>query len=100
IKISSDRSFGVFLVHPMLLWAWMLGPAGWLASRLPTLWSTILAFVAVVSVSLLMVELLRRSPLSLVLTGKRHKRTDTSVHSGRSEPSVPAEPIRLGAGRM
>jgi peptidoglycan/LPS O-acetylase OafA/YrhL len=100
IKISSDRSFGVFLVHPMLLWAWMLGPAGWLSSRLPALWSTISAFVAVVSVSLLIVELLRRSPLSLVLTGKRHTRTDTSVHSGRSEPSVLAEPIKLGAGRM
>ena len=100
IKISSDRSFGVFLVHPMLLWAWMLGPAGWLSSRLPALWSTIFAFVTVVTMSLLTVELLRRSPLSLVLTGKRHKRTDTSVHSGRSEPSVPAEPIRLGAGRM
>jgi surface polysaccharide O-acyltransferase-like enzyme len=100
IKISSDRSFGVFLVHPMLLWAWMLGPAGWLSSRLPALWSTILAFVAVVSVSLLTVELVRRSPLSLALTGKRHTRADKSVHFGRSEPSVPAEPIRLGAGRM
>jgi len=90
----------VFLVHPMLLWAWMLGPAGWLSSRLPALWSTIFAFVTVVTMSLLTVELLRRSPLSLVLTGKRRTRTDTSVHSGRCEPSVLAEPIRLGAGRM
>ena len=100
IKISSDRSFGVFLVHPMLLWAWMLGPAGWLSSRLPALWSTIFAFVTVVTMSLLTVELLRRSPLSLVLTGKRRTRAGISVHSGRSEPSVLAEPIRLGAGRM
>ncbi|HXT44233.1 MAG TPA: acyltransferase [Pseudonocardiaceae bacterium] len=100
IKISSDRSFGVFLVHPMLLWAWMLGPAGWLATRMPALWSTIVAFGAAVAGSLLVVELLRRSPLSQVLTGKRRTRTDSSVHSGRSEPSVSSQPIRLGAGRM
>lgn len=100
IKISSDRSFGVFLVHPMLLWAWMLGPAGWLSTRMPALWSTIFTFAAIVAGSLLMVEFLRRSPLSLVLTGKRRARADSSVHSGRSEPSVPAEPIGLGAGRM
>ena len=100
IKVSSDRSFGVFLLHPILLSAWMLGPAGWLSSRLPALWSTIFAFVVVVSVSLLTVEFLRHSPLSLVLTGKRRTRTDSSVHFGRSEPSVSSQPIRLGAGRM
>jgi peptidoglycan/LPS O-acetylase OafA/YrhL len=100
IKISSERSFGVFLVHPMLLWAWMLGPAGWLSTRMPSIWSTILAFGAAVAGSLLVVELLRRSSLSLVLTGKRRARVDSSVRSGRSEPSVSTEPIRLGAGRM
>jgi peptidoglycan/LPS O-acetylase OafA/YrhL len=100
IKIGSDRSFGVFLVHPMLLLAWMLGPAGWLSTRIPALWSTIFAIVAVTSGSLLVVELLRRSPLSLMLTGKRLARANASVHTDRSEPSVSAEPIRLGAGRM
>ena len=100
IKTSSDRSFGVFLVHPLLLWAWMLGPAGWLSTRMPAPWSTIVAFGAAVAGSLLVVELLRRSPLSLVLTGKRRTQTDSSVHSGSSEPSVSPQPIRLGAGRM
>jgi peptidoglycan/LPS O-acetylase OafA/YrhL len=100
IKVGSDRSFGVFLVHPMLLLAWTLVPGEWLSTRIPALWSTILAIVAVVSVSLLVVELLRRSPLSLVLTGKRRARANTPVRSGRSEPSVSAEPIGLGAGRM
>lgn len=100
VKIGSDRSFGVFLVHPMLLLGWMLGPYGWLSARMPALWSTMLAFAAVVSASLLVVELLRRSPVSLVLTGKRQLRAEKPVHSGRSESSVPAEPVRLGAGRM
>ncbi|HKS51345.1 MAG TPA: acyltransferase [Pseudonocardiaceae bacterium] len=100
IKIGSDRSFGVFLVHPMLLLAWMLGPAGWLSTRIPALWSTIFAIIAVTSGSLLVVELLRRSPLSLMLTGKRRSRDNASVHSGRAEPSVLAEPIRLSAERI
>ena len=100
IEISSDRSFGVFLVHPMLLWAWMLGPGEWLSTRMPALWSTIVAFGVAVAGSLLVVELVRRSPLSLVLTGKRRMRTDSSVHSDRSEPSVSSQPIRLGAGRL
>lgn len=100
ILIGSDRSFGVFLVHPMLLWAWMLGPAGWLSTRIPALWSTVFAFVAVVAVSLLFVEVLRHSPLSLALTGKRRPRADSSVRSGSSEPSVPAEPVGVGAGRI
>jgi hypothetical protein len=78
----------------------MLGPAGWLSTRMPSIWSTILAFGAAVAGSLLVVELLRRSSLSLVLTGKRRARVDSSVRSGRSEPSVSTEPIRLGAGRM
>ena len=57
IKLCSDRSFGVFLMHPVLLLVWILGPAGWLSSRMPALWSTMLAFTAVVSASLLVVEL-------------------------------------------
>jgi len=96
IKVGSDRSFGVFLVHPMLLLAWMLSPAGWLSTRIPALWSTIFAIVAVTSGSMLVVELIRRSPLSLMLTGKPRSRTNSSVRSGRSKPSVSAEPIRLG----
>ncbi len=100
IRIGSDRSFGVFLVHPMLLSAWMLGPYGWLSARMPAVLSTMLAFAAVVSASLLLVEIFRRSPVSLVLTGKRRLQAQASVHSGRSESSVPAEPVRLGAGRM
>ena len=100
IRIGSDRSFGVFLVHPMLLLAWMLGPYGWLSARMPAVLSAMLAFAAVVSASLLLVEIFRRSPVSLVLTGKRRLQAEAPVHSGRSESSVPAEPVRLGAGRM
>jgi peptidoglycan/LPS O-acetylase OafA/YrhL len=97
IEISSDCSFGVFLVHPMVLWAWTQGPPEWLSTRLSMLWCTAIAYVAVAMVSLLVVELLRRGPLSLALTGKRRTLPGFAV---RSHQPFPAEPIRLGAGRM
>jgi peptidoglycan/LPS O-acetylase OafA/YrhL len=99
VEISSDRSFGVFLVHPMALWAWTLGPLDWLSVRMPALWSTVVAFLAVVLASVLVVELLRCGPLSLMLTGKHRSRAKVTTHSDRSESSIPAEPTRLGAGR-
>ncbi|HSZ31111.1 MAG TPA: acyltransferase, partial [Pseudonocardiaceae bacterium] len=71
VEIGSDRSFGVFLVHPMVLWALTLGSSAWLSAHVSTLGSTIIAFVTTVVVSLLVVEVLRHSPLSIVLTGKR-----------------------------
>jgi peptidoglycan/LPS O-acetylase OafA/YrhL len=106
VEISSDRSFGVFLVHPMVLWALTLGPSAWLSVHVSALGSTIIAFVTTVVVSLLVVEVLRHSPLSMVLTGKRRSlrgspvHSSNSSHSSRSESSACAPPIRLDAGRM
>lgn len=71
VEISSERSFGVFLLHPMVLWALTLGPSTWLSTRVSALCSTILAIIVTIVVSLLVVEALRYSPLCLVLTGKR-----------------------------
>ncbi|HET9256968.1 MAG TPA: acyltransferase [Pseudonocardiaceae bacterium] len=95
IEISSDRSFGVFLVHPILLWAWSEGLSQWLSTSLSLLWSTVFAYIAVAAVSLLVVELLRRGPLSLALTGKRR-----SPAGGAVQSSLSAEPIRLGARQV
>jgi peptidoglycan/LPS O-acetylase OafA/YrhL len=98
IEISADRSFGVFLVHPMVLWAWTQGPSAWLSTKLSMLWSTVLAYIAVALVSLLVVELLRRGPLSLALTGKRRSLVGRVVPSNKSQSYLPAEPISRGAG--
>ncbi|MGH3771843.1 MAG: acyltransferase [Pseudonocardiaceae bacterium] len=100
VEISSDRSFGVFLVHPMVLWMLTLGPTAWLSTRVSALSSTVIAIAATVIVSLLVVEVLRHSPLSMVLTGKRRLPRGRAVHSNRFEFSASAPPIRLGAGRM
>jgi peptidoglycan/LPS O-acetylase OafA/YrhL len=99
VEISSDRSFGVFLVHPMVLWALTLGPSAWLSTRVSALSSTVIAIAVTVVVSLVVVEVLRHSPLSMVLTGKRRSLRGRAVHSSRSESAVSAPPMRLGAGR-
>jgi peptidoglycan/LPS O-acetylase OafA/YrhL len=99
VQISSDRSFGVFLVHPMVLWVLTLGPLSWLSIRVSALSSTVIALVVTIVVSLLVVEALRHSPLSMMLTGKRRPLRGSAVHSSRSESAVSAPPIRLGAGR-
>ncbi|MGH8276928.1 MAG: acyltransferase family protein, partial [Steroidobacteraceae bacterium] len=92
VQLSSDRSFGVFLVHPMVLWALTLGPAAWLSTRVSALSVTIIALVTTIVVSLLVVEVLRHSPLCLALTGKPGSprgRADrfTKVDSCRFDPA-------------
>ncbi len=101
VEISSDRSFGVFLVHPMVLWALTLGPLAWLSTRVSALGSTVIAIAVTVVVSLLVVEVLRHSPLSMVLTGKRRSLHGSPGHSHQdagSDSSASTTPIRLGAG--
>ncbi|MGH3781403.1 MAG: hypothetical protein ACRDRO_12450, partial [Pseudonocardiaceae bacterium] len=97
VEISSDRSFGVFLVHPMVLWALPLGPLAWLSTQVSALCSTVIAIAVTVVVSLLVVEMLRHSPLSMVLTGKR-RTPHASPLPSNSAASTP--PIRVGAGRV
>ncbi|GAA1873681.1 acyltransferase [Pseudonocardia ailaonensis] len=86
IDLASERSFGVFLVHPAILWA--LTVAGTVLA-LPSPWSSVVAYLAAVAGSLLVVEILRRTPLSLPLTGKGRPRT----------PETRRPPLRVGALR-
>jgi len=106
VETGSDRSFGVFLVHPMVLWTLTLGPLAWLSTQVSALSCTVIAVAVTVVVSLLVVEVLRHSPLSLVLTGKRRSLPASPFpstrpkHSARSDSSASTQPIGLGAGRM
>lgn len=105
VEMASDRSFGVFLVHPIVLWALTLRPVAGLFSQISALNWTVIAIAVTVVVSLLVVEVLRHSPLSLVLTGKSRSLHGSSPHpnrpehSNRSDSSASTTPIRLGAGR-
>jgi peptidoglycan/LPS O-acetylase OafA/YrhL len=105
VEVASDRSFGVFLVHPMVLWASTPGPVAWLSTQVSALGATAIAIAVTVVVSLLVVEVARHSPLSLLLTGKRRSLPASPFHSvipehsARSDSFASTQPVRLGAGR-
>jgi peptidoglycan/LPS O-acetylase OafA/YrhL len=71
---ASDLSFGVYLVHPLLL-VLLLGPS--FAAAPPAAVTAGLATVLALAGSLLVAEVARRTPASLPLTGRprRHSRT-------------------------
>jgi peptidoglycan/LPS O-acetylase OafA/YrhL len=82
LSLGSDRSFGVFLVHPAVLWLLLQGQTRWLPG-LHGISLTATAYVLVVAGSIGLTEIFRRSPLSLALTGRHRLRTsrhDTAAH--------------------
>jgi peptidoglycan/LPS O-acetylase OafA/YrhL len=70
VDLASDRSFGIFLVHPLVLWFLLWIGNGWFQRVIPRPWLTLVMYIAVVAGSIAVVELARRSPLSLALTGR------------------------------
>jgi hypothetical protein len=67
---ASERSFGVFLVHPVLLWALTVeGTSGPMADLPPPL-PTMAAYLVAVVGSIALVALFRATPLRMPLTGK------------------------------
>ncbi|MGT2427081.1 acyltransferase [Amnibacterium kyonggiense] len=73
VAIASDVSFGVFLVHPL----WIYLCTRFAAAPLQALadpWRQLVLYVVVVVASVLTAALLRRTPLSLPLTGRPRKR--------------------------
>jgi peptidoglycan/LPS O-acetylase OafA/YrhL len=80
VELASDRSFGIFLAHPLVLWFLLWVGNGWLSHEIPRPWLTLVMYVAVVAGSIAVVEVARRSPLSLALTGRPF---DTARARGR-----------------
>lgn len=75
VKWGSDRSFGVFLVHPLGLQ--ILAPViPYLQQDLGLLWGTVVLYVCVLTMAIAATEVLRRVPGSLWLTGRPMLRTD------------------------
>jgi surface polysaccharide O-acyltransferase-like enzyme len=81
----SQASFGIYLLHPLLLNPLSQHGFGLPHSFLPPPWSTIVLVVVAGGASYLIVEILARTPLSLPLTG-RPRRHDTE----KMVTSVPA----------
>jgi peptidoglycan/LPS O-acetylase OafA/YrhL len=74
-KAGADVSFGVYLAHPLLLQGLLVAGLGDLVAGLPQPLITLLALAVVVPAAYLIcavvVAALRRTPLSLALTGHR-----------------------------
>jgi peptidoglycan/LPS O-acetylase OafA/YrhL len=74
LTVGSDRSFGIYLVHPAVLWLVLWSAGKWLPRHLHGLPLTLLAYAATVAGSIALTEVMRRSWLSLPLTGRPHRR--------------------------
>nr|WP_231369101.1 acyltransferase [Frigoribacterium sp. CG_9.8] len=71
LDLGSDRSFGIFLSHPLFIWLLLWAGDDWLERSVPKPWLTLVTYVLVVLLSLGLTELSRRSWFSLGLTGRR-----------------------------
>jgi peptidoglycan/LPS O-acetylase OafA/YrhL len=70
LAVLSDRSFGVFLVHPAVLWVVLWADGHWLPNHLGAPWLTFVAYLFTVVGALAATEVFRRIPVSLALTGR------------------------------
>jgi peptidoglycan/LPS O-acetylase OafA/YrhL len=91
VEWAADRSFGVFLVHPVILWLLTAAGPTSPSARIGSPVNNAVVYLAAVIGSLLIVEALRRTPMSLAMTGKRR--------SGRparpaAQPARSVEPPR------
>lgn len=78
VEAAAARSFGVFLVHPAILWLLATVPNAH-AARLQRPWETVLTYVVTIVAALTFVEMVRRTPLRLALTGKPWRRPRPAV---------------------
>jgi len=78
VEAAAARSFGVFLVHPAILWLLTTVPDA-PAARPQRPWETVLTYVVTIVAALTFVEIVRRTPLRLALTGKPRRRPRPAV---------------------
>ncbi|KQO64775.1 acyltransferase [Curtobacterium sp. Leaf261] len=69
IDYGSDRSFGIFLSHPFVIWILLYGDS-WMERHVPQPWLTPVMYVLVVIGAVAVTELFRWTPLSVPLTGR------------------------------
>ena len=86
---ASDLSFGVYLVHPLLLLGLLSLP--W-ASAPPAAVTAGVATVLALAGALIVAEAARRTPASLALTGRPRRRPPRPPATGPG-PDRPAEPV-------
>lgn len=88
LQTASDRSFGVYLVHPAILWAVLSLGHGWIMHSLPAVIGTAVVYLIVLAAAAGFTEGARRTAASLLLTGRPRLRTGR--HLTAALPSRPA----------
>jgi peptidoglycan/LPS O-acetylase OafA/YrhL len=70
VDTASDRSFGIFLSHPMFIWILLWIGNDWFENTIPKPWLTLVIYVLVILLAWGVTEFARRTPLSLPLAGR------------------------------
>jgi peptidoglycan/LPS O-acetylase OafA/YrhL len=96
LAAASDRSFGIYLSHPLVLFAVLWFGGHWMQHHLHGVPLTVCAYVLTVVGAVALTEIFRRTRLSLALTGRNRMggRRPASVH-----PSTRLTPIQDTQGR-
>jgi peptidoglycan/LPS O-acetylase OafA/YrhL len=87
---ASDLSFGVYLVHPLLLLGLFAIP--WMSSP-PAAVTAVVATALAIGGSVVVAEIARRTPVSLALTGRPRRRPATAA-ARQVRPGPPLEGVR------
>ena len=67
---ASDRSFGIFLAHPLIIWLALWVGDDALAKAFPNPWLTLVVYLIAVFGAALISDVARRTPVSMPLTGR------------------------------
>jgi peptidoglycan/LPS O-acetylase OafA/YrhL len=70
VTVASDRSFGIFLSHPLAIWVLLWIGDDWFDRVVPKPWLTLVIYILVIACAIGITEIARRTPLSLALTGR------------------------------
>jgi peptidoglycan/LPS O-acetylase OafA/YrhL len=96
LNLASDRSFGVFLVHPLVLWALLQVQARWWHVPFGPILS-VGCYVLVLIGSLGFAEVVRHTYFSLALTGRKRIHTASATAPNGREDHVPDNTYAPGA---
>jgi peptidoglycan/LPS O-acetylase OafA/YrhL len=89
VNRASDLSFGIYLVHPLLLMGLFAIP--WMSSP-PAAVTAVAATALAIGGSVVVAEIARRTPASLALTGRPRRRPPKPA-ARRVEPHPPLQGV-------
>jgi peptidoglycan/LPS O-acetylase OafA/YrhL len=88
VRLASDRSFGIFLSHPLAIWILLWIGNDFFEKAIPTPWLTLVIYLLVIAAAIGITEVARRTPLSLPLTGRHWRRKSKSRSAPIKTPTV------------